>query len=316
MLRMTLDALVMVDAIDRRGSFTAAGEELHKVPSTVSYTVAKLEEDLGVSLFHRAGPKVRLTNAGRELLREGRELLRRAGDLECRVRRVATGWETELRLVCDSIFPAQHLCEGIAQFYKVADVTRMTLLSETMTGCWEALADGRADLLLAVGDAPPGGGYETRKLGQIEFVFCVAPSHPLARLRRRVSTSDLRNHKAVVVADSGRRLPPRTVGVLWDQDALTVPDMRTKFEYQVAGLGFGFLPEPCARDAAERGELVILKVEGPRKPEDILLAWRDADMGHALQWWVEYLSRPGLVESFLAREPARPGRDLLMPISN
>jgi len=81
------------------------------------------------------------------------------------------------------------------------------------------------------------------------------------------------------VADSTRLLPARTVGVLWDQDALSVPDMRTKLEYQVAGLGFGFLPEPCATDAAQRGELVILKVDAPRKPEDIVLAWRGADRG-------------------------------------
>lgn len=299
MLRMTLDALVMVDAIDRRGSFTAAGEELHKVPSTVSYTVTKLEEQLGVALFHRSGPKVSLTNAGRELLREGRELLRRAGDLECRVRRVATGWETELRIVCDSIFPTRSLRDGIAQFYRVADVTRLTLLQETMTGCWEALADGRADLLLAVGDAPSAGDHEVRKLGQIDYLFCVAPSHPLAKLKRRVTTSDLRSHKAVVVADSGRRLAPRTVGVLWDQDVLTVADMRTKFDYQVAGLGFGFLPAPWATAAAQRGELTILDVDAPRKAEDIVLAWRRVETGHALDWWMEHLAQPGLAESFL-----------------
>jgi DNA-binding transcriptional LysR family regulator len=304
MLQLTLDALTMVDAIDRKGSFTAAGEELHKVPSTVSYTVAKLEGELGVLLFHRSGPKVTLTNAGRELLRGGRELLRLAGDLECRVRRVATGWETELRLVCDSMFAPLRLQKGIQQFYGIADVTRLTLLRETMTGCWEALAEGRADLLLSIGDAPAGGGYEVRKLGQVNYVFCVAPTHPLAKLRRRVTTSDLRKHKAVVVADSTRNLPARTVGVLWDQEALTVPDMRTKLEYQVAGLGFGFLPEPCAADAAQRGELVILKVDAPREPEDIVLAWRGADLGRALEWWVEYLSQPGLAASFLVEVPA------------
>jgi DNA-binding transcriptional LysR family regulator len=300
MLRMTLDALVMVDAIDRTGSFTAAGEALHKVPSTVSYTVTKLEEQLGVTLFHRAGPKVSLTDAGRELVRGGRELLRRAEDLECRVRRVATGWETELRLVCDTIFPTLTLQEGLEQFYEIADVTRFSLLRETMTGCWEALADGRADLLLAVGDAP-ASGYEVRKLGQVEYVFCVAPSHPLARLKRRVTTADLHDHKAVVVADSVRRLAPRTVGVLWDQDVLTVPDMQTKFDYQVAGLGFGFLPVSCAAAAAQRGELTILEVDAPRKPEDIVLAWRKAEAGQALAWWVDYLSRPGLAEAALSR---------------
>src|SRR5689334_19465165 len=95
MLRLSLDALQILDAIDRRGSFAAAGKELHKVPSTISYAVAKLEEDLDVQVFERQGPRVALTPAGAELLKEGRYLLKAAQDLEQRVRRVASGWETE-----------------------------------------------------------------------------------------------------------------------------------------------------------------------------------------------------------------------------
>lgn len=103
MLRLSLDALQILDAVDRRGSFAAAGKELHKVPSTISYTVAKLEEDLGVQVFERLGPKVALTPAGQELLKEGRYLLRAAQDLEHRVRRVASGWETEFTIGMDSM---------------------------------------------------------------------------------------------------------------------------------------------------------------------------------------------------------------------
>eukprot|EP01042_Synura_sphagnicola_P030506 gene30507-39313_t len=88
MFRLSLDALLILDAIDRRGSFSAAGVELHRVPSTISYTVSKLEQDLGVQVFERQGPKVQLTRAGAELLKEGRYLLKAAEDLEHRVRRV------------------------------------------------------------------------------------------------------------------------------------------------------------------------------------------------------------------------------------
>ncbi|MGZ8252709.1 MAG: LysR family transcriptional regulator, partial [Methylophilaceae bacterium] len=85
MFRISLDALLVLDAIERLGSFAAAGNELFKVPSTISYTVGKLEQDLGVKLFERQGPKVSLTNAGVELLKEGRYLLKAAEDLEHRV---------------------------------------------------------------------------------------------------------------------------------------------------------------------------------------------------------------------------------------
>ncbi|KAG1244621.1 hypothetical protein G6F68_015377 [Rhizopus microsporus] len=103
MLKLSLDALQILDAIDRRGSFAGAGKALHKVPSTISYTVAKLEEDLGVQLFDRVGPRAEPTEAGRALLDEGRHLLRAARELELRVRRVASGWETELTLAVDSV---------------------------------------------------------------------------------------------------------------------------------------------------------------------------------------------------------------------
>ena len=82
MLKLSLDALQVVDAIDRGGSFAAAAKELFRVPSTISYSVAKLEEDLGIQLFERAGPRVTLTAAGRTLLDEGRHLLLAARDLE------------------------------------------------------------------------------------------------------------------------------------------------------------------------------------------------------------------------------------------
>jgi DNA-binding transcriptional LysR family regulator len=106
MLKLSLDAIEIIDAIDRGGSFAAAAEALHKVPSTISYTVSKLEEQLGFDLFARRGPRVSLTPAGRELLTEGRWLLRSAADLESRLRRIATGYESELRLVHDSLLPA------------------------------------------------------------------------------------------------------------------------------------------------------------------------------------------------------------------
>ncbi|MDX1654422.1 MAG: LysR family transcriptional regulator, partial [Candidatus Competibacteraceae bacterium] len=96
MMRLTLDALAVLDAIDRRGSFAAAAAELTRVPSAITYTIQKLEHDLGVAVFDRSGHRARLTPAGRRLLEEGRQLLRAAGDLERSVKRVATGWETDL----------------------------------------------------------------------------------------------------------------------------------------------------------------------------------------------------------------------------
>jgi DNA-binding transcriptional LysR family regulator len=301
MLRISLEALQILDAIDRRGSFAAAGKELHKVPSTISYTVAKLEEELGIAVFERAGPKATLTRAGQELLKEGRHLLRAAQDLEARVRRVASGWETEFAIGIDSLFAPIALQEDAQVFYAVADRTRLRIVQETLSGTWEALLERRADLLIgAAGEGPSGGGYIAEPMGMMSFVFAVAPGHPLAAARRPLGKADLQPYRAVAVSDSARKLVSRTVGLLFGQDTLSVPDIRSKYEFQRAGLGFGFLPEPYAREAIARGELVVKEVEEPKPAETFYLAWRSGEDGQALRWWIERARRPGTLERLLA----------------
>jgi DNA-binding transcriptional LysR family regulator len=293
MLKLSLDALQILDAIDRRGSFAAAGKALHKVPSTISYTVAKLEEDLGVQLFDRVGPRAHLTPAGEALLEEGRHLLRAARELEMRVRRVASGWEAELTVAVDSMFVPALLAEDVRAFNAVAEQTRMRLITESLSGTWEALLDRRADLLVgAAGEGPSGGGYVVEPMGVVRFVFAVPPSHPLAAAPEPLGREQLATHCAIAVADSARRLLPRTVGLLMGQETVTVPDMVSKFRLQCAGLGFGFLPEPYVQQAVRDGRLVIKQVEEPKPDETFWLAWRTGEEGAALRWWRERMQRP------------------------
>lgn len=304
MLRLSLEALQIIDAIDRRGSFAKAGQELHRVPSTISYMVGKLEEDLSVQVFERNGPRVALTAAGRELLREGRYLLKAAGDLEQRVRRIASGWETEIGIGMDSMFSSNILLDDARAFYQVAQHTRLRIVQETLSGPWEALLDRRVDLLAGVaGDGPAGGGYVTRPIGQMAFVFAVAPGHPLAAVAEPLGRAHLQQHRAVVVADSARNMAPRTVGLGLGQDALSVPTMQAKLDFQVAGLGFGFLPEGCARAAIGAGLLVEKQVEERRAPETFYLAWRAGEAGAALAWWRERLLLPGFFERLIGHLP-------------
>jgi DNA-binding transcriptional LysR family regulator len=297
MLRLSLDSLAIVDAIDRTGSFSSAGKELFRVPSTISYTVAKLEEDLGVQLFHRMGPKVALTPAGQELLKEGRYLLKAASDLESRVKRVASGWETNLSIGLDSLFNPLALKDEIADFYGVTKQTRLQIIQEALSGTWEALLDRRVDLLIgAAGEGPSGGGFTARPMGKVSFVFAVAPTHPLADATHPLHKGDLARHRAISVADSARLLPARTVGLLFGQDTLTVPDMRTKYLFQLSGMGFGFLPELLARPAIEAGKLIEKQVAEPKPDETFYLAWRSGEEGAALKWWIDRIGQRNCLE--------------------
>ena len=299
-MRLSLDALLALDAIDRNGSFAAAAAELHRVPSAVTYTVRKLEEDLDVPLFDRRGHRAKLTAAGRELLAEGRHLLRAAGELEARVKRVATGWEAELAIAYDTIIRRECLFELAREFHTQECGTRLRFGAEVLAGCWDALVSGRADMVIgAPGEGPAGGGYTTRLLGEVEWVFAVAPTHPLAQLPEPLSSADILGHRAVSAADSSRNLPPRTTGLLLGQETLTVPDLDSKLVAQRMGLGVGNLPRDLAEREAAAGRLVIKRTEEPKVSSPLFLAWRTSHKGRALAWFVKRLREPGWLESAL-----------------
>lgn len=301
-MRLTLDALMVLDAIDRKGSFAAAAGELHRVPSAITYTVQKLEEDLDVPLFDRRGHRAKLTAAGRELLDEGRHLLRAVGALESRVKRVATGWEAELRIAYDDVIPVDGLLDLVEAFYGEACPTRVRLAMEVLGGCWDALASDRADIAVgASGESPSGGGYSVREMGTVDWVFAVAPRHPLASAPEPLKADDLSGHRAVAAADSARSLPPRTLGLLGGQDTLTVPHVQAKLRAQVMGLGVGNLPRYLVEREVRAGRLVVKRTQEPRLAVPLYLAWRTAHRGKALQWFTERLQKPGALEKLIEK---------------
>jgi len=300
-MRISLDALATLDAIARRGSFAAAAEELHRVPSAVTYTVQKLEQDLAIVLFDRTGHRARLTPAGTELLREGRHLLRAAGEIEQRVRRLAQGWEAELAITVDEIIPLPRLFPLLEAFYLLNPGTRIRLGEEILAGSWDALLSGRSDLVIGVsGDPPPEGGCSIQPLGPADFVFVVAPGHPLANAPEPLAPESLVEYRAITAADSSRSLPPRNSGLLSGQDCLNVPSMQAKVEAQVAGLGVGYLPAHLARPLVAAGRLVVKEVEETKPKAQLCVAWRPRGAGKALRWFLSRLEEPSVREALLA----------------
>ncbi len=300
-MKISLEALQVLDAIDRKGSFAAAGDELHRVPSAITYSVQGLEEALDVLLFDRQGHRARLTEAGRELLTEGRHLLRSAADLECRVQQVARGWETELRLAVDTIVGLDKLYGILDEFYREDTGTQIRIGQEVLGGTWDALASGRADLAIgASGDAPAGSGFATRPLGRVEMAFVAAPFHPICREPEPLSSATILRHRAVSIADSSRLLPPRTVGVVAGQAVLSVPTLEAKVAAHVAGLGVGYLPQWIAGREAYAGRLRILEVAATKAASEMVFAWRPEHMGKSLKWFVKRLGDPLVAASLLS----------------
>jgi DNA-binding transcriptional LysR family regulator len=292
-MKVTLEALQLLDAIEVRGSFAAAAAALHRVPSAVTHAIHRLEADLGVALFAREGRRAQLTPAGRTLLEDGRPLLRSAGEHECRVKRVATGWENELTIAVDSVIDTALLFPLVAAFDREDGGTRLRFTSEVLGGGWDALWSGRADLAIGVsGDPPPGGGWAMREMGTLEFVFAVAPAHPLASAREPLSAEEVARHRVVVLPDTSRELLARTAGLGSSADTLTVPDAAAKLAAQVAGLGVGHLPRTVAEREEAAGRLVIKRLAGAEFAATRYLAWRAGHRGRALDWFVGRLDTP------------------------
>jgi DNA-binding transcriptional LysR family regulator len=325
---LTPEALAMMDTIARTGSFAAAARELGKVPSALTYNVRQLEDALDVLLFDRSSRQAQLTAAGEELLNEGRRLLVEMDAVANRVRRVATGWETELTIAVDGVLSQLtmfELCEafyalnpqGVAGQSSGGPGTRLRLRSEVLAGTWEALLSGQADLAIGVGvsgQATAPAGIESAVLGELNFVFVVAPHHPLASATAAITDAELLRQRAVAVADTAHRMSPITVNLLPGQDVLTVHSTEAKIEAIVRCMGCGFVPEPMARCHIDAGRLVVKTVARARHQLPLGYAWRcptgakgqRAPLGLALQWWLGQLESPATRKALLERHAGPP----------
>jgi DNA-binding transcriptional LysR family regulator len=300
---LTPDALLMMDTIDRTGSFAAAARELGKVPSALTYSVRQLEEALDVLLFDRRSRQAKLTAAGEELLHEGRLLLKQMDAVANRVQRVASGWETQLTIAIDNAVAPSAVFDLIDAFYALNPPTRLKLRNEVLNGTWEALVSGQADLAIGVpGDRQSSSSIRFEPLGELDFVLTVAPHHPLAHEAEPLPTSTLALHRIIAVADTAHELQPITVGIQPGQDVLTLPSMSAKLQAMLRGLGCGFLPEPIVRAHIDAGRLVLKSVDQPRRTNHSYYAWRQQSTrpGLALDWWLKQLSRPGTRTALLS----------------
>lgn len=299
---LTPESFAMLDAIATQGGFAAAARSLDLVPSALSYRVRQLEETLDVLLFDRRSRNAKLTPAGAELLREGRRMLADVAAIAERVKRVATGWEPVLTIAVDSLISRKVVFELCQAFFELKAPTRLRLRGETLSGTWQALTTGKADI--ALGGAFETGsiastqlaGIQVKALGDMPFVFAVAPRHPLAKRPEPLSDEEIAQHRVVAVADSTLRGDGLSVNLLAGQDVFTVPSMQAKLDAHLRGLGCGFLPLHLAQPYVDAGELVAKTVQQRAlRVARTSYAWRSQPrgaQGHALTWWLQALDSP------------------------
>lgn len=286
---ITLDLLRTLDAIDQKGSFAAAAEALHKVPSALTYTIQKVEQDLEMKLFDRSGHRAKLTEAGELILNRGRLILRDIDSLASSATKLASGWEPHLTISVDSIIKLNRLFPLVKQFNSEHDHVKIRLQHDALTGSWEKLLNQEADLIISGKEmAPKIEGYTTRDLGIAETVFAVAKDHPLASHSHDVTDEMIEPYTVIVVPDTSRMMAPVTVGWIKQNKSILVNSMEDKIQAQLQGLGVGYLPKHRITEYLNSGELIELKM--PHFEEVIVSAWRKGTPGPALDWFVDAIT--------------------------
>ncbi|MCH8531170.1 MAG: LysR family transcriptional regulator [Saccharospirillum sp.] len=288
---ITLDLLRALDAIEQRGSFAAAAQALHKVPSALTYTIQKVEQDLGIDLFDRSGHRAKMTPAAKLMLDEGRSILRDIDALASSAKKIASGWEPELRIGIDTVFEPSRLFPLIKAFSEEHPFIKVHLIHGSLTGTWEMLLNSSADLILSVDNLNPRlEGYQVDTIGPMRSVFVVARDHPLALRACEVSEDEIAEYPTIVVKDTSQLMTPKTIGWARRNRLITVPDMAEKVLAQLSGLGVGYLPMHRIKTYLDTGQLVPINVKEPEHSYHAVVAWKDGEEGQASAWFRERLT--------------------------
>ena len=291
------DELALLEAIRGSGSLSRAAARLGKAPSTVSHAARQLEEKFDALLFDRRRYRMQLTPAGQLLAQEAARLAIDVSRLSQRVRQVASGWEDRLWIVTDEIIEFETLLPVVAAFDVLSSGVPLRVTHEVLRGTWEALRDGRADIVVGATNEPPSiQGLRWFELGVMEWVFAVSPRHPLAGAREPLGRDAITSHRAVVVADTSRSTGGSAYGIQGGQATLAVPTMHAKILAQRDALGVGWLPRHRVASLLKRGELVEKRTADPREPNILYVAWRGEQEGRALEWWLGQFRQPRLAK--------------------
>lgn len=300
------DELALLEAIRETGSLSRAAARLGKAPSTLSHAARQLEDRFDALLFDRRRYRLQLTPAGQLLANEAARLMQDVSRLTQRVKQVAGGWEDRLWIVTDELLEFELLFPSIKSFDALNSGVSLRLTHEVLGGTWEALRDGRADMVVGATNEPPAiPKLRWHELGVMEWVFAVSPRHPLAKVKEPLDTDTVTKHRAIVVADSSRGAS-RGYGTMGGQPTLAVPTMRAKILAQREGLGVGWVPKPRAKALLDAGELVEKRMADPREPNTLYVAWRGDSEGRALTWWIEQFRQPRLAKRLIQGIPVVP----------
>jgi len=271
---ITLEQWRTLISIVDAGGYAQAAETMFKSQSAVTYAVQKIESLLDVKVFEIQGRKAILTPTGQMLYRRALALVNEANELEQAAHALSAGWEANINLAAEILFPSHLLLTCMERFGLESPHTRIELIESVIGGTSEALLKGEADIAITP-QLPPG--FLGNLLIRIKIVAVAHSDHPLHHLGRSLTYKDLRAYRHLVVRDSGKNRGQRAAIVEVDQ-RWTVSQIATSIEAVSMGFGFAWLPEEHITQELKAGILKPLPlIEGGTREIPLYLVIANPD---------------------------------------
>jgi LysR family transcriptional regulator for bpeEF and oprC len=255
----------------RRQSFAAAARDLGMSPSAVAKGVARLEERLGVKLFHRTTRKVSLTPDGERLFQRCERVLAEVDDLEADAAGVRVGATGTLRIDIPLMYGRQYVLPLLA---RLALANPGLQLDIRMQDSFSDIVREGLDMAVRVGKLKDST-LVARKLDTQQLIFVASPVY-LAQHGTPTTPEQLAQHVGVVFRQpsSGRTRPwqvrvgRRTVDIQARSQA-QINDGEGLVSAVVEGLGIAQVPDYMAEVALRQGRVVELMAGFRPPPMDI-----------------------------------------------
>lgn len=276
-------------AIIEHGGYAQAAAHLHRSQSAISYSMSRLQQQLGIALLKIEGRKALLTESGRVLLHRSHQLLNNATEIENFAQQLAEGRESEIKLVVDAAFPNDLLMHALSIFAKQSLGTQVQLREIILSGASDALLNNEADLVIGVNLA---NQMMADPLIEIEFHAVAHPDHPLHHLADPITEDDLDRYTHIVIRDSGQQ-QLMDVGWLSTQQRWTVSSIDSALSALQHGLGYGWLPRNRLNQSLELKQLQFLTLrQGQTYKANLYISFaHPQNIGPATQEMAEIIKR-------------------------
>lgn len=285
----SLDQLRIFLAVEEEGSFGAAARSMGRAVSAISYGIAQIEAQLGVTLFEREGSrKPVLTDKGRGLLPEARAIADRADALLAKTRSLHAGLESDVSLVIDVMMPGEVTAQVLREFRAMFPTVALRLQVEGLGAVAACLLENEAALAIGgpvIGNHPE---LERQVLGEVELVPVAAPDHPLAQQDMPPGAS--REHLQLILTDRSKLTEGREFSVL-SPLSWRLGDLGAKHALLKEGIGWGNMPRHAVREDLAQGRLIELDLpEKPGAQYPLSAMWRRNETpGPATSWLIDQI---------------------------